>query len=47
VTRNQVTTAAELIGAGLVVAAAWLMFLPLGLLVAGLFLLLFGWLGAR
>lgn len=45
--RTQVTSAAELIGAALIVAAAWLVWLPLGLLVAGLFLLLFGWLGAR
>lgn len=44
--RAQLTTAAELAGAALITAAAWLVALPLGLLVAGVFLVLFGWLAA-
>lgn len=46
-TRDQVTTGMEIAGAVCVIAAAWLVWLPLGLFIAGLFLLLFGWLGGR
>ena len=45
--RDGLTTGMEVVGALCIVAAAWLIYLPLGLFVAGLFLLLFGWLGGR
>jgi hypothetical protein len=45
--RATLTTLAELAGAGLIIAAAWLVWLPAGLLIAGVFLLLFGWLASE
>ena len=42
-TRNTFTTLAEIAGAALISAAAFLIVLPLGLAVAGGFLILFGW----
>jgi hypothetical protein len=45
--RATLTTLAELVGAVLITAAAWLVWLPAGLLVAGVFLLLFGWLASE
>lgn len=44
--RAKLTTAAEILGATLITAGAWLVWLPLGLLVAGVFFMLFGWLAA-
>lgn len=46
-TRSSVTTAAEILGAILLVAAVWIIWMPAGLALAGAFLMLFGWAAGR
>ena len=45
--RATITTLAELVGAALITVAAGLVWFPAGLLAAGVFLLLFGWLASE
>jgi hypothetical protein len=46
-TRSSVTTAAEILGAILIVAAVWIIWMPAGLALAGAFFMLFGWAAGR
>jgi len=45
--RDRATTALELLGLGSLVAGVWLVYLPAGLIVLGVCLVLLGWLEGR